>query len=198
MRLKKRTMKPNERKQSGNGPRLSVPPAQNSKPDKEALKGQDSNGRESGKISLGQTNHIEFTLDYPEEGFRIASFLPATPEVFFGKIEIAAKKTAPPGQLPHKERIYLYVLEGTLVLTRLGSPSVLKAGDWMLFSGLHGYELYNSDLLCATRKGRFRSAKSLSSSSYRIKRRVDFASQFSSARAEVSVTPHKGRRIRSM
>ena len=94
-----------------------------------------------------QVNKVEFSLEYPEEGFRIVSFVPRSQEFFFGKIEIKAQKTAPSAKLPHPPFIYLHVLEGKIVLTRVGAQVVLKPGDCHTIPGSAEYELYNSDLL---------------------------------------------------
>ena len=92
-------------------------------------------------------NRVEFSLDYPEEGFRIASLLPRRREFFFGKIEIKPQKTIISAKLPHPEQIYLHVVEGKIHLSREAKEYLLKPGDCFAFSGLRGYELYNPDLL---------------------------------------------------
>lgn len=94
-----------------------------------------------------QVNKVEFSLEYPEEGFRIVSFVARSEEFFFGKIEIKPQKTAPSAKLPHPPYIYVHVLEGKIVLTRLGAQVVLKPGDCHMFSGTDEYEIYNPDLL---------------------------------------------------
>jgi len=60
----------------------------------------------------GHFNRVEFTLDYPEEGFRIASLTPKRKEFFFGKIEIESQKTVPSTKLPHPEQIFSISLRG--------------------------------------------------------------------------------------
>jgi len=94
-----------------------------------------------------QVNKVEFSLEYPEEGFRIVSFVPRSQEFFFGKIEIKPQKTAPSAKLPHTPFIYVHVLEGKIVLTRLGAQAVLKPGDCHMIPGSDEYELYNPELL---------------------------------------------------
>ena len=94
-----------------------------------------------------QVNKVEFSLEYPEEGFRIVSFVPRSQEFFFGKIEIKPQKTAPSAKLPHPPFIYVHVLEGKIVLSRLGAQVVLKPGDCHMIPGEGEYELYNPDLL---------------------------------------------------
>lgn len=90
-------------------------------------------------------NRVEFSLDYPEEGFRIVSLLPKRREFFFGKIEIKPQKTIISAKLPHPEQVYLHVVEGKIHLTRQGKEYLLKPGDCFAFSGFRGYELYNPD-----------------------------------------------------
>ncbi len=95
----------------------------------------------------GDVGRVEFTLEYPEHGFRILSLIPKRKEFFFGKIEIGAQKTILSPQLPHPEQIYLHPLEGKILLTRQGQASLLKIGEYFAFSGLSDYELYNPDQL---------------------------------------------------
>lgn len=92
-------------------------------------------------------NRIEFSLDYPDEGFRIVSILPKRREFFFGKIEIKPQKTILSAKLPHPEQIYLHIVEGKVHLTREAKEYLLKPGDCFAFSGFRDYELYNPDLL---------------------------------------------------
>lgn len=93
----------------------------------------------------GHLNEVQFVLEYPAEGFRIASHLPKRKEFFFGKIEIQPQKTIPSSKLPHPEQIYLHSLEGKLLLSREGKEYLLKPGDCFAFTGLGDYEFYNSD-----------------------------------------------------
>ena len=94
-----------------------------------------------------QVSHTEFALDYPEEGFRIVSFLPKRKEFFFGKIEIKPQRTIVSAKLPHPEQIYLYVLEGKFSILLNANEFLLKVGECLTFSGAGDYELYNPDLL---------------------------------------------------
>jgi len=92
-------------------------------------------------------NRIEFSLDYPEEGFRIVSILPKRREFFFGKVEIKPQRTIISAKLPHPEQIYLHIVEGKVHLNREAKEYLLKPGDCFAFSGFRDYELYNPDLL---------------------------------------------------
>ncbi len=93
----------------------------------------------------GHLSRSEFTLDYPEEGFRIVSSTPKRREFFFGKIEIQPQRTIASNKLPHVEQIYLHLLEGKLLLTQRVKEFLLKAGDCFAFGGLGEYDLYNPD-----------------------------------------------------
>jgi len=95
----------------------------------------------------GHASQIEFSLEYPEAGFRIVSFIPKTQEFFFGKIEIKAQKTIPSSKLPHPDQIYLHSLDGKMLLVCEMREFLLKPGDYFAFSGLSDYELYNPDQL---------------------------------------------------
>lgn len=95
----------------------------------------------------GQLNQIAFSLDYPEDGFRITSLTPKQKEFFFGKIEIQAQKTIPSVKLPHPAQIYLHLFDAKILLARLAKEALLKAGDCFIFSGVSDYELYNPDPL---------------------------------------------------
>ena len=95
----------------------------------------------------GQLNQIAFSLDYPDDGFRITSLTPKQREFFFGKIEIQAQKTIASGKLPHPEQIYLHVFDGKMLLTRRAKELLLKAGDCFIFSGVSDYEFYNPEPL---------------------------------------------------
>lgn len=93
----------------------------------------------------GHLSQIEFTLDYPEEGFKILSHIPKRKEFFFGRIEIKPQKTIASIKLPHPEQIYLHTLEGKVLLTRDSKQFLLKTGDCFAFTGLANYEFYNPD-----------------------------------------------------
>ncbi len=93
----------------------------------------------------GDLSRIEFVLDYPEEGFRIASLMPKKREFFFGKIEIQPQKTIISSKLPHPEQIYLHAVEGKMLLNWEAEEFLFKPGDCFAFSGLRSYELYNPD-----------------------------------------------------
>jgi len=93
----------------------------------------------------GDLSRIEFSLDYPQEGFRLLSHIPKRREFFFGRIEIQPQKTVPTGRLPHPEQIYLHLLEGKILLTRERHQFLLKPGDCFTFSGGGEYEFYNPD-----------------------------------------------------
>ena len=93
----------------------------------------------------GHLSRVEFSLEYPDEGFRILSHTPKNKEFFFGKIEIRPQKTIHPAKLPHPDQIYLHVLEGKLLLTREGKQFLLKPADCFAFSGFGEYEFYNPD-----------------------------------------------------
>lgn len=93
----------------------------------------------------GQTSHVEFTLDYAEDGFKIISHTPKRKEFFFGKIEIQPQKTVETGKLPHPEQIYLHCLEGKVLLIRDSREFLLKPGDCFTFCGFTDYEIYNPD-----------------------------------------------------
>jgi len=93
----------------------------------------------------GHLSQIEFSLDYPQEGFRIVSHFPKQREFFFGRIVIEPHKTIVSKKLPHPQQIYLHSLEGKLLLTLSQKEFLLKPGDCFAFSGLGDYELYNPD-----------------------------------------------------
>ncbi|MDP3919204.1 MAG: XRE family transcriptional regulator [Candidatus Omnitrophota bacterium] len=93
----------------------------------------------------GHCNKIEFTLDYPAEGFRIVSLIPKRKEFFFGRIEIDHQKTIASLTLPHPDQVYLHILEGKLLLLQSGKEHLLKMGDCFVFAGRSDYELYNPD-----------------------------------------------------
>ncbi|MBI3317283.1 MAG: helix-turn-helix domain-containing protein [Candidatus Omnitrophica bacterium] len=93
------------------------------------------------------TTRVEFSLDFPGEGFRIVSHIPKRRDFFFGKIEIEAHKAVATERLPHPEQIYLHALDGKILLNREGKEFLLKAGDCFAFSGRASYELYNPDLM---------------------------------------------------
>ena len=95
----------------------------------------------------GQLGRIEFSLEFPEVGFRIASFIPKRKEFFFGKIEIQAQKTIASEHLPHPEQIYLHTLEGKVLLSKDHKEYLLKTGDCFIFTGRSSYEFYNPDQL---------------------------------------------------
>ena len=93
----------------------------------------------------GHMSQIEFTLDYPQEGFRIVSHFPKQREFFFGRIVTQPHKTIVSKKLPHPQQIYLHSLEGKLLVTLDQKEFLLKPGDCFAFSGLGDYELYNPD-----------------------------------------------------
>lgn len=93
----------------------------------------------------GHLSHVEFALEYPEDGFRILSHIPKRREFFFGKIEIHPQKTIPSVKLPHPEQIYLHSLEGKTLVIRESQQFLLKSGDCFVFSGRGDYEFYNPD-----------------------------------------------------
>jgi transcriptional regulator with XRE-family HTH domain len=95
----------------------------------------------------GHLSQVAFTLDYPEDGFRIASLTPKRKEFFFGKIEIDPQKTILTEKLPHPAQIYLHFLEGKALLVRDVQEFLFKQGDCFAFSGAGEYELYNPDQL---------------------------------------------------
>jgi transcriptional regulator with XRE-family HTH domain len=95
----------------------------------------------------GELSHIEFTLEYPEQGFRIGSFTPKRKEFFFGKLELEPEKVVASEMLPHPEQIYLHSLEGKMLLTCERKEFLLKPGDCFAFAGRHHYEFYNPDPL---------------------------------------------------
>jgi transcriptional regulator with XRE-family HTH domain len=90
-------------------------------------------------------SRIEFSFEYPDEGFRILSHTPKRKEFFFGKIEIRPQKTVPSAKLPHPQQIYLHLLEGKILLTFQNKQLLLKLGDCFAFSGFGEYEFYNPD-----------------------------------------------------
>lgn len=90
-------------------------------------------------------SRIEFTLEYPADGFRIHSHLPRQKEFFFGRIVIEPQKTVVPAKLPHPRQIYLHSLEGKLLLILNQKELLLKPGDCLAFPGFGDYELYNPD-----------------------------------------------------
>lgn len=93
----------------------------------------------------GQLNRIEFSLDYPQDGFRIDSPMPRQKEFFLGKIAIQPQKTIPWAKLPHPDQIYIHLLEGKMLLTRQAQQCLLKPGDCFTFAGKMDYEFYNPD-----------------------------------------------------
>lgn len=93
----------------------------------------------------GQLNQTAFSLEYPEDGFRIASLTPKRKEFFFGRIEIQPQKTIASAKLPRAEQIYLHLFDGKVLLTRFAKELLLKAGDCFIFSGASDYEFYNPD-----------------------------------------------------
>lgn len=95
----------------------------------------------------GHVSRVEFSIEYPEAGFRIGSLIPKRKELFFGKIEIGPQKTIVSTYLPHAEQIYLHCLEGKMLLIREMQEFLLKAGDCFAFSGFSDYEIYNPDQL---------------------------------------------------
>ena len=95
-------------------------------------------------------DHIEFLLDYPEDGFRILSLLPKRKEFFFGRIEIGPQKTILSAKLPHPDQVYLHCLEGKMILVRQAKEFLLKPGDSFAFSAFSDYEFYNPDQLKPT------------------------------------------------
>lgn len=94
-----------------------------------------------------QTTRAEFTLEFPEQGFRIVSHVPKRREFFFGKIEIEPHKSIASEKLPHPEQVYLHALDGKILLARERKEYLLKAGDCFAFTGQTAYELFNPDLL---------------------------------------------------
>lgn len=92
-------------------------------------------------------NQIAFSLEYPEDGFRIVSLVPKRREFFFGRIEIQPQKTIASPKLPHAEQIYIHLFDGKMLLTRFPKELLLKASDCFVFSGLADYEFYNPDPL---------------------------------------------------
>lgn len=95
----------------------------------------------------GDIGRIEFTLDYPEDGFRILSMVPRQKEFFFGNFEIKPQKTVPSAKLPHPVQVYIHTMEGKTLLTRASREFLLKPGDYVIFPGFGEYELYNPDQL---------------------------------------------------
>lgn len=95
----------------------------------------------------GQLNRIEFSLAYPQDGFRIDSHMQRRKEFFLGKIEIQPHKTIPSTKLPHPDQIYLHVLEGKILLLHQAQEFLLKPGDCFTFAGKTDYEFYNPDQL---------------------------------------------------
>jgi len=98
----------------------------------------------------GDLRRVEFSLEYPEAGFRLLSLVPKRKEFFFGKVVVEPQRTIPSSRLPHPEQIYLHAVEGKILLTREGREFLLKPGECFAFSGLTEYELYNSDQLKPT------------------------------------------------
>lgn len=98
-------------------------------------------------IYRSHAGHVEFTLEFPEQGFRMISHIPRRREFFFGQIEIEARKVIASDKLPHPEQVYLHVLDGKILLARDGKELLLKPGDCLAFSGTVRYELYNPELL---------------------------------------------------
>ncbi len=97
--------------------------------------------------SRGHVNHTHFSMDYPDDGFRISSLIPRTKEYFLGKMEVAAHKTIPSSKLPHAEQLCLHMIEGKFVLNYANREYVLKIGDCFAFPGSSEYDCYNPDLL---------------------------------------------------
>lgn len=95
----------------------------------------------------GHFNQVAFSLEYPEDGFRIVSLIPKRREFFFGRIEIKPQKTIPSPKLPHAEQIYIHLFDGKMLLTRFTKELLLKTGDCFVFTGLSDYEFYNPDPL---------------------------------------------------
>ena len=93
----------------------------------------------------GHCNKIEFTLEYPAEGFRIHSLIPKRKEFFFGRIELDHQKTISSVKLPHPDQIYIHVLAGKILLLHSKKESLLRVGDCFVFSGRCDYEFYNPD-----------------------------------------------------
>lgn len=95
----------------------------------------------------GHFDQAAFSLEYPEDGFRIVSLVPKRREFFFGRIEIKPQKTIASPKLPSAEQIYVHLFDGKMLLTRFPKELLLKAGDCFVFSGLSDYEFYNPDPL---------------------------------------------------
>lgn len=105
-------------------------------------------GLEGEALTLrGHVGCVEFTIEYPEAGFRFVSLIPKRKELFFGRIELRHQKTIISSQLPHPDQIYLHCLEGKLVLIRDTKEFLLKPGDSFAFPGFSDYEIYNPDQL---------------------------------------------------
>ena len=95
----------------------------------------------------GHLNQPAFSLEYPEDGFKIISLTPKRKEFFFGRIEIGPQITIASSKLPHPEQIYLHCFDGKLLLTCREKEYLLKQGDCFIFSSSSDYEFYNSDPL---------------------------------------------------
>ena len=95
----------------------------------------------------GCLNQAAFSLEYPEDGFKIISLTPKRREFFFGRIEIGPHVTVASRKLPHPEQVYLHCFDGKLLLTCRAKECLLKPGDCFVFSGFSDYEFYNPDAL---------------------------------------------------
>lgn len=95
----------------------------------------------------GGLNQAVFSLDYPEDGFKIISLMPKRREFFFGRIEIGPQITIASPKLPHPEQIYLHCFERKLLLIHQAKEFLLKPGDCFVFPGFSEYEFYNPDPL---------------------------------------------------
>jgi transcriptional regulator with XRE-family HTH domain len=92
-------------------------------------------------------NHVEFTIEYPQEGLRILSFLPRHKDFFIGKMEIKPQRTVRSNLLPHALQVCLHMLEGKLLFSRADLKYMLKSGDCFAFAGDLEYECHNPEIL---------------------------------------------------
>lgn len=92
---------------------------------------------------LGRAGQNAFQLDAGGEGYKISSFLPARPDLFVGKLFLAAEKRMSFVQLQKRSVIFLQVFVGTVRVELEEGCYEIREGDHLLFRGDASYAIQN-------------------------------------------------------
>jgi len=92
------------------------------------------------ELQLNQNYHMgstkgAFQIDFPRQGVKIVSLIPAIPQFFCGKVILGSQGSVR-GELPiHSCPVFIEVLMGKVEFWIEGEKAILKEGENLLFNG---------------------------------------------------------------